>query len=58
MIRRLRLAKDAFRWIDIHADDAKNGGYFEWLTREGKPVEADPNSFQLKSVPVGGFFIG
>jgi mannobiose 2-epimerase len=26
--------------------------------REGKPVDADPNSVHLKSAPVGGFFIG
>ena len=34
----LALAKRAFRWIDEHGHDAKNGGYFEWLTRDGKPV--------------------
>jgi mannobiose 2-epimerase len=56
--RALALAQDGFHWIDEHAHDAKNGGYFEWLTREGKPVDADPNSVHLKSVPVGGFFIG
>ena len=32
----LELAQKTFRWIDQHGHDAKNGGYFEWLTREGK----------------------
>lgn len=54
----LTLAQDAFYWIDEHAHDAKNGGYFEWLTREGKAVAADPNSVHPLSAPVGGFFIG
>src|SRR4051812_39048735 len=34
----LELARKAFRWIDEHAHDVKNGGYFEWLTREGQVV--------------------
>lgn len=34
----LDLAKRAFDWLDGHAHDAKNGGYFEPLTREGKPI--------------------
>ena len=34
----LELAQKAFRWTDEHAHDAKNGGYFEWLTREGQVV--------------------
>ena len=50
----LRLAQSAFRWIDEHAHDAKNGGYFEWLTREGKPLDATAES-QPSS---GGFPIG
>lgn len=32
------LARDAFRWIDEHAHDARHGGYFEHLTAEGQPV--------------------
>jgi mannose/cellobiose epimerase-like protein (N-acyl-D-glucosamine 2-epimerase family) len=54
----LVLAQNAFRWIDEHAHDSKNGGYFEWLTREGKVVEGDPNTVKQQSVPVGGFLIG
>ena len=36
----LQLAQDAFRWLDAHAHDAKNGGYFEALTRQGTPILA------------------
>jgi len=54
----LALAQKAFRWIDKHAHDSKNGGYFEFLTRAGEPLEADPNSVKPQSVPVGGFLIG
>jgi len=56
--RALALAENAFRWIDEHAHDSKNGGYFEFLTREGKPVEADPKSVKMQSAPVGGFLVG
>jgi len=38
----LALAQNEFRWMEAHAHDDKNGGYFELLTREGKPVEAEP----------------
>lgn len=40
--RALALAQNEFRWMEAHAHDDKNGGYFELLTREGKPVEAEP----------------
>jgi cellobiose epimerase len=54
----LTLAQYAFRWIDGHAHDSKNGGYFEWLTREGKVVEGDAGAVTVRTVPVGGFLIG
>lgn len=54
----LTLAENAFRWIDEHAHDGKNGGYFEWLTREGKVVDTNPNTVKMESVPVGAFLIG
>jgi cellobiose epimerase len=39
----LELAQKGFRWTDLHAHDSVNGGYFEWLTRDGTPVvTADP----------------
>jgi mannobiose 2-epimerase len=54
----LELAQKAFRWIDEHAHDAENGGYFEWLTRDGKVVEADPDAVTLHAIPLGSFPIG
>jgi cellobiose epimerase len=54
----LELAQKAFRWIDEHAHDAKNGGYFEWLTREGKVVDADPDAVTLHAISGGSFPIG
>jgi mannobiose 2-epimerase len=54
----LELAQRAFHWMDEHAHDAKSGGYFEWLTREGKVVEGDPNTVKLEGVPLALFPIG
>lgn len=33
-----RVARDAFAWLEKHGHDGENGGYFEALTREGKPI--------------------
>ena len=38
----LALAQQTFRWLDKHAHDAKNGGYFEALRRDGTPIVAAP----------------
>ncbi len=54
----LELAQKAFRWIDEHGHDSKNGGYFEWLTREGKPIVGDPDAVVLQPIPVAEFPIG
>jgi len=54
----LDLARRAFRWIDEHAHDAQNGGYFEWLTRQGKPVGARTEAGKIEFLPVAGFPIG
>jgi mannobiose 2-epimerase len=54
----LALAKRTFRWIDEHGHDAKNGGYFEWLTRAGKPVAAHPETGRVELVPVAQFPVG
>jgi mannobiose 2-epimerase len=51
--RALSLAKDAFLWIEKHAHDSANGGYFEWLTRDGKPVQPHAPDGQLEIAPVG-----
>lgn len=40
--RALDLAKRAYEWLEIHAHDKANGGYYEALTREGKPISAPP----------------
>ena len=40
------LAKRAFAWLEEHAHDPRNGGYYEALTRQGRPIltaPADPN---------------
>jgi mannobiose 2-epimerase len=34
----LDLAIKAFKWLDKHAHDDKNGGYYEALARDGKPI--------------------
>lgn len=42
----LDLAKRAFAWLEEHAHDPRNGGYYEALTRQGRPIltaPADPN---------------
>jgi len=54
----LVLAQRTFHWVDEHAHDPKNGGYFEWLTREGKVVTGNPDAVTLQTVPVSGFPIG
>lgn len=36
----LDLAKRTFAWMETHAHDAKNGGYFEALSRDGRPILA------------------
>jgi mannobiose 2-epimerase len=51
----LELAQRAFRWIDEHAHDPRNGGYFEELTREGKPVETSPGPGRPSGVGFLGF---
>ena len=34
----LQTAKNGFLWADKHAHDSINGGYFEWLARDGTPI--------------------
>src|SRR6185295_12993085 len=53
----LALAKRAFTWMDQHAHDAANGGYFEWLTRAGQPVPARTDG-KVDLLPVALFPIG
>jgi mannobiose 2-epimerase len=32
----IELARRGFDWVEEHAVDAKNGGYFEWFSRQGE----------------------
>ncbi|MFO0889681.1 MAG: AGE family epimerase/isomerase [Isosphaeraceae bacterium] len=34
----LKVARDAFDWLDSHAHDAARGGYWEALRRDGTPI--------------------
>ena len=34
----LEIAQNGFLWADKHAHDTVNGGYFEWLSRDGTPI--------------------
>ena len=54
----LVLAQKTFRWIDEHAHDSKNGGYFEWLTRDGRVVQPTSGKTRVEEVPFAGFPIG
>jgi mannobiose 2-epimerase len=36
----LKVARDAFDWLDAHAHDAAHGGYYEALKRDGTPIIA------------------
>lgn len=56
--RALKLAQRAFLWMDKNAHDAKNGGYFEWLTRDGKVVQANPGTGRVETIPLAGFPLG
>ncbi len=37
----LQLAKKAFYWMEENAHDHENGGYYEFLKRDGTPVRRD-----------------
>jgi cellobiose epimerase len=56
--RALDLAKREFLWIEEHAHDAENGGYFELVTRDGKPVQADVSGMPARNGSHGGFLAG
>lgn len=34
----LELARKTFEWLEQHSHDGEHGGYFEALTRDGKPI--------------------
>jgi len=49
----LALAKEAYLWTDQHAHDSVNGGYFEWLSRDGTPVVPDVPNGTVKLWAIG-----
>jgi cellobiose epimerase len=50
--RALELAKEAYLWTDEHGHDGVNGGYFEMLTREGRPLVPHASSGQVVMPPI------
>ena len=52
----LRLAQDAFYWLDAHAHDARYTGYFNYMERAGTPLRAgyhgDPPKDQNSSIHI------
>jgi mannobiose 2-epimerase len=45
----LQLAKQTYLWLEEHAYDKTNNGYFQFLTREGKPFDKN-SSYQTSAV--------
>ena len=56
--RALEYAQQGFRWMEEHAHDAQNGGYFEYLAREGRPHQANPAKGTVELAPASGFPVG
>jgi mannobiose 2-epimerase len=52
----LRLAQDAFHWLDAHAHDPRYKGYFNYMERDGAPLRAgyhnDPPKDQNSSIHI------
>jgi cellobiose epimerase len=49
----LQTARDGFLWTDKHAHDPLNGGYFEWLARDGRPVVPKVPNGTVATNPIG-----
>ncbi len=56
--RALEYAQKGFLWIEQHAHDAKNGGYFESLSRDGHPLQAHSETGTVELAPGSGFPLG
>jgi cellobiose epimerase len=54
----LALAQQAFLWIDKHAHDPVNQGYFEYLHRDGTPYQTSPFDPIVHDSVLGGFPLG
>lgn len=46
----LEFAKDAFYWLDQHAHDSINGGYFQHLEPDGKPIVRPDDTSSLSDL--------
>jgi len=53
----LDLAKRAFQWLEEHYHDEVNGGYFDVVTADGKPIPA-PDPVTPQNARMGGFIVG
>jgi cellobiose epimerase len=49
----LEIAKDGFLWADKHAHDPVEGGYFEWLARDGTPIVPKVPNGTVATNPIG-----
>ena len=56
--RYLEAAKRGFRWADEHAHDTAHDGYFEWLTRDGTPIQAEPYAATVRTIVGTDFPVG
>ncbi|GAC1346578.1 MAG: hypothetical protein NVSMB14_09540 [Isosphaeraceae bacterium] len=55
----LKVARDAFDWLEEKAHDRKNGGYFEAIRRDGTPIVAwDENAPIAKRTDRLGVYYG
>jgi len=56
--RALEYGQKGFHWMEEHAHDAKNGGYYESISRDGQPFVAHPEAGIVESMPGSGFPVG
>jgi cellobiose epimerase len=57
--RALKVARDAFDWLEQHAHDARHGGYFEAIRRDGTPIlSSDENAPRGRRVDRLGIYFG
>ena len=49
----LEIAKNGFLWADKHAHDPVNGGYFEWLSRDGTRIVPQIPNGTVATNPIG-----
>jgi len=49
----LDFAKKGFLWVDQHAHDKDHGGYYEWLARDGTPIDSHTSSGSVATNAIG-----